>query len=128
MKIIIVVLVSLSLSFASDVLIDKKTGLMWQDNALIKKDWQGAVLFCKELQLEGYHNWRLPDINELLGTIKTTKHRFKNIGGSGYYWSSSEHDSSEGFAWMMNFKRSYKYINYKTYERYIRCVRSTVKK
>ena len=29
---------------------------------------------------------------------------------------------SKEFAWMMNFKRDYEYNNYKTYERYIRCV------
>ena len=51
------------------------------------------------------------------------KKGFNYVGASGYYWSSSAHESSEEFAWMMNFKRGYEYSNYKTYERHVRCVR-----
>ena len=124
MRVILFIMLSLSLSLASDVLTDNKTGLMWQDNSAaknIKKDWQGAVALCKELRLAGHDDWRLPSIKELEKIIDIRG--FKNVGGSGYYWSSTEHESSEEFAWMMNFKRGYEYNNYKTYERYVRCVR-----
>jgi len=132
MRVVFLMIISMSLSFSSDVFIDNKTGFMWQDNSAskyTKKDWKGALAFCKALRLEGHEDWRLPTIKELetiLGTDPRNmdiKKGFKNIGGSGYYWSSDEDDSNEGFAWMMNFKRGYEYINYKTYERYIRCVR-----
>ena len=132
MRVIFLMIISMSLSLASDVFIDNKTGFMWQDNSAskyTKKDWKGALAFCKALRLEGHDDWRLPTIKELetiLGTDPRNmdiKKGFKNIGGSGYYWSSDVDDSNEEFAWMMNFKRGYDYINYKTYERYIRCVR-----
>ncbi|SFV56162.1 Fimh-like protein [hydrothermal vent metagenome] len=122
MKIILFVL-TLNLAFASNILIDKKTKLIWQDNTslkYIKKDWQGAINLCKNLNLSGHTDWRLPSIKELESILKTN---FKNIGGSEYYWSSTQHESSKEFAYMMNFKRSYEYNNYKTYERYVRCVR-----
>ena len=126
-------MISFGLALASDVLIDRKTGLMWQDNSAakyIKKDWQGALDFCQELHLAGHDDWRLPTVKELQSVITpldrynpSIKNTFKNVGGSGYYWSSTEHETDEAFAWMMNFKRGYEYINYKTYKRYIRCVR-----
>ena len=125
-------MLSVVLSLASDVLIDNKAGLMWQDNSdakYIMKDWQGALAFCSELRLAGYDDWRLPNIKELENIISISqdnpaiKNGFKNIGASGYYWSSSAHESSEEFAWMMNFKRGHEYNNYKTYKRYVRCVR-----
>ena len=132
MRIIFLIMISVSLSLASDVLIDSKTGLMWQDNSATKytkKDWQGALVFCKELRLAGHDDWRLPIVEELESIIAISqndpaiKNGFKNVGDSGYYWSSSAHESDEAFAWMMNFKRGYEYINYKTYKRYVRCVR-----
>jgi len=125
-------MISASLSLAFDVLTDNKTGLMWQDNSTAKntkKDWQGALALCSQLRLAGHDDWRLPTIKELEKVINLSqdnpaiKEGFKNVGGSGYYWSSTEHESSKEFAWMMNFKRGYEYNNYKTYERYVRCVR-----
>ena len=136
MKVIFFTLLSVSLTFSSDVFTDKDTGLMWQDNSAAKyalKDWQGAMAFCSQLHLAGYDDWRLPKIKELIPILSTKprdggmKKGFKNIGGSGYYWSSSEHESSKDFAWMMNFKRGFEYNNYKTYERHVRCVRGSSK-
>jgi len=123
MKTLFLILLSIHLSFASDSYIDTKTKLIWQDDTAsksIKKDWQGALLFCKNFSLATDKNWRLPSIKELETVLKVP---FKNMGDSGYYWSSSQHESSKEFAWMMNFKRAYAYNNYKTYTRYVRCVR-----
>ena len=132
MRIILLIIISVSLSLSSDVFTDSKTRLMWQDNSAAKytkKDWKGALAFCSQLRLAGYDDWRLPNIKELI-QILSTKPRdggmrkgFNYVGASGYYWSSSSDESNEEFAWMMNFKRGYEYINYKTYERHIRCVR-----
>ncbi|CAA6827080.1 MAG: Unknown protein [uncultured Sulfurovum sp.] len=125
-------LLSTLLLNALDVKVDSKTNLMWQDDRnskYIKKNWKDAVTLCSQLRLSGYDDWKLPTIKELETIIDLSedqnamKRRFKHIGGSGYYWSSDEGDNKE-FAWMMNFKRGYEYINYKTYERFVRCVRN----
>ena len=132
MRIIFLILICTSLSLSTDIFSDNKTGLMWQDNSAakyVKKDWEGAMSFCKQLQLGGYDDWRLPNIKELIQILSLKprdggmKKGFNYLGASGYYWSSSVDDANEEFAWMMNFKRGYEYINYKTYERHIRCVR-----
>jgi hypothetical protein len=132
MKILFALLISATFSFASDVLVDKETGLMWQDNfeaKHTKKNWDGAMAFCKHLTLVGHDDWRLANVKELKKLVSTDprdggiKKGFKNFSASGYYWSSDTHDDSDEFAWMMNFKRGYEYSNYKTYERHIRCVR-----
>jgi hypothetical protein len=136
MKIFFLILVTINLSLASDVLIDNKTKLMWQDDndaQYLEKNWEDAIAYCSTLELSGHDDWRLPVIKELLVVDDLGKDAsgkqivFKHIGGSGYYWSSSENEDYEAFAWMMNFKRSYKYVNYKTYERHIRCVRENKK-
>ncbi|MGD0295236.1 MAG: DUF1566 domain-containing protein [Terracidiphilus sp.] len=45
---------------------DPATGLMWtrKDNGFALR-WQPAVEYCRNLQLGGYSNWRLPKIDEL---------------------------------------------------------------
>ena len=124
MRVILCIMISVSLSLASDVLTDNKTGLMWQDDSAAKntkKDWQRALALCNDLHLAGHDDWRLPSIKELQNIVDIRG--FKNVGGSGYYWSSTAHESSDEFAWIMNFKRGYEYNNYKTYKRYVRCVR-----
>ena len=132
-KVLLFITISVSVSLASDVFIDDTTGLMWQDNSAAKytkKDWQGALSFCQKLHLAGHDDWRLPTIKELTGVVNlsqndpTVTNGFKNVGGSGYYWSATADDESGEFAWIMNFKRGYEYNNYKTYERYVRCVRT----
>jgi serine/threonine protein kinase len=79
---------------------DPSTGLMWE-----KKDngsdvnWQKATDYCRNLQLAGHSDWRLPAIGELQGIYDSKA----NVGGlhvkgnlqlSGWHWSSTPGNAS----------------------------------
>jgi hypothetical protein len=48
--------------------VDPKTKLMWalKDNGL-DVNWEEAINYCRQLQLGGFSDWRLPEIGELEG-------------------------------------------------------------
>jgi serine/threonine-protein kinase len=88
---------------------DPATGLMWtkKDNG---KDvtWQQAKEYCRNLQLDGYSDWRLPTFDELQGIYDANA----NVDGfhvkgnlqlsGGWPWSSSPGDTS-GQAWAFDY-------------------------
>jgi uncharacterized protein DUF1566 len=49
--------------------VDPSTGLMWAGRDSFGRDlnWRQAVKYCLGLQLAGYADWRLPNIEELEG-------------------------------------------------------------
>ena len=88
---------------------DNATGLMWQqvDNGNTY-DWENALLYCENLSLAGYDDWRLPNAKELHSIVDYTRSlqttnspaidplftcsSFTNPNGDsnyGYYWTSS---------------------------------------
>ena len=44
---------------------DAVTGLMWQKNENERMDWYSALNACREMQLAGHTDWRLPNLKEL---------------------------------------------------------------
>lgn len=51
-----------------EIVTDNLHGLMWQDNDAVGSEtytWQGATSYCENLDLAGYTDWRLPEIDEL---------------------------------------------------------------
>ncbi len=117
---------------------DSKTNLTWQDNidASAKLlNWEDAIDYCNNLELDAKTSWRLPNINELLTITVATKRDtialdiFNNTS-SNYYWSSTTRywvDSS-GYdrydsAWTINFNSLSLYGKSKTGFKYnLRCV------
>jgi len=132
MRIILLIMIGANLLLGSDVFVDSKSGLMWQDNSAAKNtkmNWAEAVSYCSDLSLGGHGDWRLPNIKELQSIVDISKYNpaikkgFKNVNTSDYYWSSSVCLSREKNAWYVRFKDGGTYYYDKTYENYVRCVR-----
>jgi hypothetical protein len=117
-----------------EVVIDTKTHLMWQDNSdvkTLKKNWQGAKSYCQNLSFAGYHDWRLPAINELISITDDTRYypaintNFENVV-SYYYWSSSAYVETSGTRWgVFFFEASSGNFNQENDNFYVRCVRDS---
>lgn len=94
------------------VWIDFATGMMWAKRDSGDKNdltWKAASDYCKNLQLDGHNDWRLPNIDELQGIYDTsistpgqccggqskTWHVKGNLTLSGWQWSSTQGDSPQ---------------------------------
>ena len=124
-------MIGFSVLFGADTFTDAKTGLTWQDNiasATVEKNWNDAKEYCRNLNLDGYSDWRLPSIKELQSIVDITKYDpaiksgFKHIA-SNFYWSSSPNVSDSSSAWRVDFNDGYAYYYDKSYKGYVRCVR-----
>ena len=125
-------MIGISLSFASEILNDSKTGLTWQDNSAVKETkmtWQDAMSYCSELNLGGYSDWRLPNIKELQSIVDISRYKpaikkgFKYVSTSDYFWSSSVYVSNTKSAWIVGFESGLTDNYSKTDKYYVRCVR-----
>lgn len=114
-----------------EVVTDLTTMLMWQDDVnakTTKRDWSGAIEYCKDLRFAGYNDWRLPTIEELLLITDDTKYNpaikngFYNVV-SGRYWSCSPSVSGASGAWGVRFGGGYDLWGDKSSTYYVRCVR-----
>jgi hypothetical protein len=135
MKIILLVLLTFSLSFAEftrsgETVTDSTTDLVWQDDATSPQTtWESAIRYCEDLELGGSTDWRLPNINELTSIVDDTTSEpaissvFVNTT-SYYYWSSTTYASYTFFAWRVSFSNGFQYYNNKTDSYYVRCVRA----
>ncbi len=107
--------------FGTLILADS-TEVEWHDsNSSVHKSWSQAKNYCEDLVLDKKSDWRLPSISELESAYNV-KNKFPNIE-TGYYWSSTEHESYPEHAWNLLFYNGD--INYynKSTENYILCVK-----
>lgn len=114
--------------------IDKK--LMWQDNPdslVYTSNWTLAKEYCKTLSLNGYTDWKLPNIKMLQEIVDISKfnpainENFKYTQPSSY-WSSSPDMKYKNKAWYVGFKTGATFKDSKDYNCYVRCVRTRFKK
>jgi hypothetical protein len=136
MKLTLLIMIVLSHSVLwannSDVYMDTRTGILWQDNKdakSIKQDWSGAKSYCKDLSLSGYSDWHLPSINELETLSNDDKSSPAIISGikniiSSFYWSSSANVNNAKSAWYVYFGNGSSNSSNKDYKSYVRCARS----
>ncbi len=110
---------------------DPSLHLIWQDNSeakSVKRDWEGAKRYCKDLNFSGYNDWRLPTIKELETIVYYSRYPdaykkgFKNFTSSSY-WSSSPSISVSSGAWSVNFNYGDSSYYYEYDKLYVRCTR-----
>ena len=101
---------------STDLVTDNLTGLMWTRNANllnVKRAWEPALDFANNLNLGGYTDWRLPNINELRSLIDYSKydpallsiHPFINVPigiNNAIFWSSTVYKLMTTYAWNIN--------------------------
>jgi len=111
---------------------DRVTGLMWYDDLNDDAyDWSGSIGFCANKESEGYLDWRLPSIEELMTIVDKNKtsggHKqsiFSNMHNS-IHWTSTETIDGSSYAWALAFNDVGNdiYNKDKTNNARIRCVR-----
>ena len=117
-----------------EVVVDRKTGLMWQksgsDKGLSYEEVQAYVQHLKDERFAGYSDWRLPTVPELLTLVEPEQQ------SNGLYinpifdekqswcWSADLVRGSRESAWSVHFPSGYVYWNYLDYGSYVRAVRS----
>jgi len=108
---------------------DTETGLMWQQGEPGQMAWTDALIYCDNLLLVGYDDWRLPNTNELQSivdyTINSPAGNATAFPGmmSSSYWSSTTPKNYEGLAWYMYFYDGNSGYEYKSNPYYVRAVR-----
>lgn len=112
---------------------DTSTGLLWEDTPHVRETkitHPRAKMYCSELKLGGFQDWRLPTIRELLSIVDYRRtspallKAFNYVEDESFYWSKTVvADESDAF-WGVNFKRGASSKASEYYERYVRCVRS----
>ncbi|PIE66581.1 MAG: hypothetical protein CSA26_00225 [Desulfobacterales bacterium] len=117
---------------------DMATGLMWvqasadtdDDGSPDRTSWQEALAWCQNLELAGYTDWRLPNINELSSIVDYAKSApvinttFFPDTRSADYWSATTYAGYTSHVWRVDFNGYGGYSAYdKVYSYYVRCVR-----
>ena len=136
---------------AGDTVTEGKIDLIWQDaysdngGHIKMSSWNNAISYCNNLDILGYDDWRLPNINELASITDITKGTEPKTGGgkaraistdfdhslfsyqkkSPWFWSSTTNATSPKKAWGVCFFDGHISPHNKIEaNRYVRCVRS----
>ncbi len=78
---------------------DESTGLTWQQETVVEKEWEDAIAYCDSLVLANKNDWRLPNIKELLSLFDYSREDpaintdvFPSTS-QDYYWASTLKDN-----------------------------------
>jgi len=135
MRQILLIMIGCSLALQADfiksrnMVADDTSSLQWQDNEIVTKTWTAAIDYCEALSLDGYSDWRLPNLNELTSLVDDSKTNpaldtaFEH-SASNTYWSSTTYAGASGNAWIVYFSGGNQSYGDKADSHYVRCVRA----
>lgn len=116
--------------------VDPHTGLTWQRNDDVQRNWADADSYCGALDLDDHTDWRLPSAKELetIVLFACTNHpvhhycvstsAFPNTKRDGSYWTATDFHKDNANAWAISFNSGTGtgWMN-KNSSGYTRCVR-----
>ena len=113
---------------------ERATGLEWQiadviepDPTLTPMDWEQALQYCESLSLDGYADWRLPNVREIESLFPDSGDLSFLPGlPAGCVWSSTTAASPATYAWCVSFVDGAVSIRDKSQPLFARCVRGGV--
>ena len=133
MRILLIIAIGFSALMAEITMLqDPRTNLMWEDTPHVREAkirQPRSVIYCKELRVGGFEDWRLPTIKELLTIVDYTRispailRAFSYVEDESFYWTKTHVADEDDAFWGVNFKRGYSSKASEYYDRYVRCVR-----
>ena len=122
----------------NEVVIDGVTNLMWEDSYADTTYylWSEAFTRCEEFGLNGYDDWRVPTIDELVFIIDRGREepalnpafQHKLYASDDHYWSSTENPKDNDYAWVISFRTGIYEESEKDYGLSVVCVRDISEK
>lgn len=120
-----------------DVALDRATGLAWQrEDDGVLRDWQDAAVYCADLEMGGYADWRLPSLDELTSIVDRNNKQQPGLNTaaidgavfpntrSTFYWTATAAPGDPAFVRSVYFYDGW-VDNYAKFDiAYVRCVRS----
>jgi len=113
--------------------VDIDTFLVWEvktkQNINDDYNWKDAKKYCSDLVLDGYSDWRLPNIDELRTLLSENEYndlyikKPLSVNTKYTYWSATTYEYNIGNAWYINFYYIFDSYYDKTNSFYVRCVR-----
>ena len=118
---------------SNNIVIDNQNNLMWQDNDEVTVYLETSItakVYCENIVLNGYIDWRVPTINEIINIIDVDEKNsidknFKFLKPN-FYSTNSTFIEDQELLWGVNFKSGTITTDKKTNENYIRCVRDII--
>jgi len=116
-----------------NIVIDETNKLMWQDNIEVieyLENFTTAPVYCENIVLNGYIDWRVPSINEMIKIIdvnetKAINKKFHYVKPA-LYGTVSTFTANETRMWKVDFSTGQVKIDEKNKESYVRCVRDVL--